>query len=226
VWTDTDRDRTGMLDFVFRDGFTSETYAEYALDVPMYFVKRDGRYIDVAGRSFRDFMKGELPELPGEKPTLKDWADHTTTLFPEVRLKQYLEMRGADSGPWSRLCALPALWMGVLYDSAALAAAWDLCKDWDTADHERLRADVARVGLKAEVGGRTVQDVAKEMLAIAREGLKRRNRLSGGLVDESGYLGELDEIAASGITPAERLLELYDGPWQGDVSKVYEAFAY
>jgi len=226
VWTDTDPDRTGMLDFVFRDGFGFETYARYALDVPMYFVKRNGRYIDVAGRSFRDFMNGELPELPGEKPTLKDWADHTTTLFPEVRLKQYLEMRGADSGPWSRLCALPALWMGVLYDSAALAAAWDLCKDWDIADHERLREDVARLGLKAEVGGRTVQDVAKDMLAIAGEGLKRRKRLSGGLVDETGYLAELDEIAASGITPAERLLELYNGPWAGDASKVFEAFAY
>jgi len=226
VWTDTDNDRTGMLDFVFRDGFNFETYVNYALDVPMYFVKREGRYIDVAGRSFRDFMKGELPELPGEKPTLKDWADHTTTLFPEVRLKQYLEMRGADSGPWSRLCALPALWMGVLYDSAALAAAWDLCKAWDIADHERLREDVARIGLKAEVGGRTVQAVAQDMLAIAREGLKRRNRLSGGLVDESGYLAELDEIAASGVTPAERLLELYNGPWAGDASKVFEAFAY
>jgi glutamate--cysteine ligase len=226
VWTDTDPDRTGMLDFVFRDGFAFETYADYALDVPMYFVKRNGRYIDVAGRSFRDFMKGELPELPGEKPTLKDWADHTTTLFPEVRLKQYLEMRGADSGPWSRLCALPALWMGVLYDSAALAAAWDLCKDWAIDDHERLRADVARLGLKAEVGGRSVQDVAKDMLAIAGEGLKRRKRLSGGLVDETGYLGELHEIAASGITPAERLLELYNGPWAGDAAKVFEAFAY
>jgi glutamate--cysteine ligase len=226
VWTDTDPDRTGMLDFVFRDGFGFETYACYALDVPMYFVKRNGRYIDVAGRSFRDFMKGELPELPGERPTLKDWADHTTTLFPEVRLKQYLEMRGADSGPWSRLCALPALWIGVLYDSAALAAAWDLAKNWDIADHERLRADVARLGLKAEVGGRTVQDVAKDMLAIAREGLKRRKRLSGGLVDETGYLAELDEIAASGITPAERLLELYNGPWAGDASKAFEAFAY
>jgi glutamate--cysteine ligase len=226
VWTDTDPDRTGMLDFVFRDGFGFEAYARYALDVPMYFVKRNGRYIDVAGRSFRDFMKGELPELPGEKPTLKDWADHTTTLFPEVRLKQYLEMRGADAGPWGRLCALPALWMGVLYDSAALAAAWDLCKDWEIADHERLRADVARLGLKAEVGGRTVQDVAKDMLAIAGEGLKRRKRLSGGLVDETGYLSELDEIAASGITPAERLLELYNGPWAGDASKVFEAFAY
>ena len=226
VWTDTDADRTGMLDFVFRDGFGFETYARYALDVPMYFVKRDGRYIDVAGRSFRDFMEGKLPELPGERPTLKDWADHTTTIFPEVRLKQYLEMRGADSGPWSRLCALPALWMGVLYDSASLAAAWDLAKDWDISDHERLRADVARLGLKAQVGGRTVQGVAKDMLAIAREGLKRRNRLSGGLVDESGYLGELHEIAESGITPAERLLELYNGPWAGDAAKVFEAFAY
>jgi glutamate--cysteine ligase len=215
-----------MLDFVFKDGFGFETYANYALDVPMYFVKRGERYIDVAGRSFRDFMAGKLAELPGERPSLKDWADHTTTIFPEVRLKQYLEMRGADSGPWSRLCALPALWTGIFYDSAALAAAWDLCKDWKIEDHERLRADVARVGLKAQIAGRSVQDVAKDMLAIAREGLKRRNRLSGGLVDESGYLGELDEIAASGITPAERLLELYNGPWQGDASKVFEAFAY
>jgi glutamate--cysteine ligase len=226
VWTDTDPDRTGMLDFVFEDGFGFETYARYALAVPMYFVKRDGRYIDVAGRSFRDFMDGKLPELPGEKPTLKDWADHTTTIFPEVRLKQYLEMRGADSGPWGRLCALPALWTGIFYDSAALAAAWDLCKGWETHDHERLRADVARLGLKAEVAGRTVQDVAKDMIAISREGLKRRNRLSGGLIDESGYLSELDEIAGSGITPAERLLELYHGPWAGDAGRVFETFAY
>lgn len=226
VWTDTDADRTGMLDFVFEDGFGFETYANYALDVPMYFVKRDGEYIDVAGRSFRDFMEGKLPELPGMKPTLKDWADHTTTIFPEVRLKQYLEMRGADSGPWSRLCALPALWMGVLYDSAALAAAWDLCKGWDIEDHERLRADVARIGLRAEVAGRSVQDIARDMLNIAGAGLKARNRLSGGLVDESGYLTELVEIAESGITPAERLLELYNGPWQGDAGRAFEAFAY
>jgi glutamate--cysteine ligase len=226
VWTDTDPDRTGMLDFVFEDGFGFESYTDYALDVPMYFVKRDGRYIDVAGRSFREFMAGKLPELPGVRPTIKDWADHTTTLFPEVRLKQYLEMRGADSGSWSRLCALPALWTGVLYDGAALSAAWDLCKDWAIEDHERLRAEVARLGLKAEVAGRAVQDVAKDMLAIAREGLKRRNRLSGGLVDESGYLGELFDIAESGVTPAERLLELYRGPWKGDVSKAYEAFAF
>ncbi|PZQ65694.1 MAG: glutamate--cysteine ligase [Phenylobacterium zucineum] len=226
VWTDTDADRTGMLDFVFRDGFTFETYARYALDVPMYFVKRGDRYIDVAGRSFRDFMEGKLPELPGERPSLKDWADHTTTIFPEVRLKKYLEMRGADAGPWGRLCALPALWMGVLYDSAALSAAWDLCKDWDIADHERLRADVTRLGLKAEIAGRSVQDVAKDMVAIAKSGLKARNRLSGGLVDETGYLAELEQIADSGVTPAERLLELYRTTWNGDASRVFDDFAY
>ncbi len=157
---------------------------------------------------------------------MKDWADHTTTIFPEVRLKQYLEMRGADSGPWSRLCALPALWTGIFYDAPALAAAWDLCKDWQVEDHERLRADVARLGLKAQVGGRSVQDVGKDMIAIARSGLKNRNRLSGGMVDETGYLAELEEIADSGITPAERLLELYNGAWGGDVSKVFESFAY
>ena len=226
VWTDTDPDRTGMLDFVFEDGFSFETYARYALTVPMYFVKRDGRYIDVAGRSFLDFMEGRLPELPGERPTLKDWADHTTTIFPEVRLKKYLEMRGADSGPWSRLCALPALWMGVLYDSAALAASWDLCKHWKIEDHERLRADVARYGLKAEIAGRTVQEVAIDMLAIAKSGLKNRNRLSGGMVDESGYLAELEHIAETGVTPAERLLELYNTTWKGDASRVFEDFAY
>jgi hypothetical protein len=222
VWTDTDPDRTGMLDFVFEDGFGYEAYARYALDVPMYFAKRDGRYVDLSGRSFRKFMAGELEELPGARPTLKDWADHTTTIFPEVRLKQYLEMRGADSGPWGALCALPALWTGVLYDGAALEAAWDLCKDWSADEHNALRADVARRGLKAEVGGRTVQAVAKDMLAIARAGLKGRNRLSGGLVDETGYLAELDEIADSGVTRAERMLELYHGPWKGDAGRAFD----
>lgn len=226
VWTDTDNDRTGMLDFVFEDGFRFETYARYALDVPMYFVKREGRYIDVAGRSFRDFMEGKLPELPGETPTMKDWVDHTSTIFPEVRLKQYLEMRGSDSGPWSRLCALPALWTGIFYDQAALAAAWDLCKHWTTEDHNAVRAQVARLGLKAEVGGRSVRDIAVDMVAIAKEGLKRRARLSGGLVDETGYLGELEEIADSGLTPADRLLALYHGPWQGDAGRAFETFAY
>ncbi len=226
VWTDTDPDRTGMLDFVFRDGFNFETYARYALQVPMYFVKRGDRYIDVAGRSFVDFMEGRLPELPGERPTLKDWADHTTTIFPEVRLKKYLEMRGADAGPWSRLCALPALWMGIFYDAPALAAAWDLCKDWKIEDHERLRADVSRLGLRAEIAGRSVQDVAKDMLAISRSGLKGRNRLSGGMVDETNYLTELEDIADTGVTAAERLLELYNTRWAGDAGRAFEDFAY
>jgi glutamate--cysteine ligase len=226
VWTDTDPDRTGMLDFVFQDGFGFESYARYALKVPMYFAKRGDTYIDLAGRSFVDFMDGKLDELPGQRPTIKDWADHTTTIFPEVRLKKYLEMRGADAGPWSRLCALPALWMGIFYDSQALAAAWDLCKDWKIEDHEKLRADVARRGLQAEIAGRKVQDVAKDMVAIARSGLKNRNRLSGGMVDEAGYLAELEHIAETGVTPAERLLELYNTRWKGDVSRVFEDFAY
>ena len=226
VWTDTDPDRTGMLDFVFAEGFGYETYANYALDTPMYFAKRGERYVDASGQSFRDFLKGELPALPGELPTLKDWGDHLTTLFPEVRLKSYLEMRGADGGPWSRICGLPALWAGILYDAPSLAAAWDLCKDWDIADHERLRRDVTRLGLKAEVAGRSVRDIAVDMVAIARRGLRNRARMSGGMVDERGYLSELEDIADSGITPADRLLSLYHGEWEGDVTRMYRDFAY
>jgi glutamate--cysteine ligase len=226
VWTDTDPDRTGMLDFVFKDGFGFETYARYALDVPMYFVKRNGRYLDASGLSFRAFMRGELSILPGELPTRKDWEDHLTTIFPEVRLKTYLEMRGADSGLPGKLCALAALWIGLLYDPAAQAAAWDLCKHWKIEDHERLRADAGRLGLKAEVAGRSVRDVARDVLAIAREGLKRRNRLSGALTDETGYLAELDEIVDSGMTSADRLLDLYNGPWRGDVAPIYDYAAY
>jgi glutamate--cysteine ligase len=226
VWTDTDPNRTGMLDFVFADGFGFETYARYALDVPMYFVKRDGRYHDATGLSFRDFIKGELPGWPGDRATIKDWNEHLSTIFPEVRLKTYLEMRGADTGPQPRLCALAAFWMGLFYDQAALAAAWDLCKDWSVDDHNRVRADVARLGLKAEVGGRTARDVARDALAIAREGLKNRGRLNGSMSDERGYLAELDEIVESGLTPAERLLDLYHGPWRGEIAPVFEAAAY
>ena len=226
VWTDTDPDRTGMIGFVFEDGFGYERYADYALDTPMYFAKREGQYVDASGQSFRDFLKGELPALPGELPTIKDWNDHLTTLFPEVRLKSYLEMRGADGGPWSRICALPALWTGIFYDAPSLAAAWDLCKDWDIDDHERLRRDVTRLGLTAEVAGRSVRDIAVDMVAIAREGLKNRARFSGGMVDERGYLSELEDIADSGLTPADRLLALYHGEWQGDVSRMYRDFAY
>lgn len=230
VWTDTDPDRTGMLGFVFEDGFGFERYAKYALDVPMYFVggKRLNRedYIDVSGQDFKAFLKGELPGLPGVLPTMDDWADHLTTLFPEVRLKKYLEMRGADAGPWGRLCALPALWGGLLYDQPALEAAWELVKGWSNDDHNTLRGMAAKTGLKGEIAGRPVKDWAMDVLEIAKMGLKNRNRLSGGLVDETGYLGELFEIADSGLTPADRLLEKYNGVWQGDIRKLYEEEAY
>ncbi len=230
VWTDTDPDRTGMLGFVFEDGFGFERYARYALDVPMYFVggKRLNRedYIDVSGQDFKTFLKGELPGLPGILPTMDDWADHLTTLFPEVRLKKYLEMRGADAGPWSRLCALPALWGGLLYDQTALEAAWDMVKGWSNEDHNILRGMAAKTGLKGEIAGRPVKDWTMDVLEIAKMGLKNRNRLSGGFVDETGYLGELFEIADSGLTPADRLLEKYNGVWQGDIRKLYAEEAY
>lgn len=226
VWTDTDPDRTGMLGFVFEDGFGYERYADYALDAPMYFAKRGETYVDLSGQSFRAFMDGKLDALPGDRATVQDWADHLTTLFPEVRLKQYLEMRGADGGPWSRICALPALWAGIFYDAPSLAAAWDLCKDWDIADHERLRRDVTRLGLKAEVNGRSVRDIAVDMVNIAKHGLKNRARFSGGMVDERGYITELEDIADSGVTSADRLLELYNGEWGGDISRVYRDYAY
>lgn len=226
VWTDTDPDRTGMLDFVFQDGFGYERYADYALDTPMYFAKRGETYVDLSSQSFRAFMEGKLDALPGDRATAKDWADHLTTLFPEVRLKQYLEMRGADGGPWSRICALPALWAGILYDAPSLAAAWDLCKGWDIEDHERLRRDVTRLGLKAEVNGRSVRDIAVDMVNIAKQGLKNRARFSGGMVDERGYITELEDIADSGVTSADRLLELYNGEWGGDLSRVYRDMAY
>ncbi|AYV46104.1 glutamate--cysteine ligase [Caulobacter flavus] len=226
VWTDTDPNRTGLLSFVFEDGFGFERYAQYMLDVPMYFAKRGDRYIDLAGRSFRDFIDGKIEEVGGERATIKDWADHATTAFPEVRLKTYLEMRGADAGPWSRLCALPALWTGVFYDDAALAAAWDLAKDWTVEDREGLRRDVPRLGLKARVAGRSVQDVARDFVAIAKSGLKNRAQLNGGFLDETIYLGELEEIADSGITPAERLLEKFHGQWQGDIGKLFDEGAY
>ncbi len=226
VWTDTDPDRTGLLDFVFEDGFGFERYAEYALGVPMYFVKRKGLYIDASGQSFRAFIDGKLPALPGERATLKDWSDHLTTLFPEVRLKTYLEMRGADCGPQASICALPALWGGVFYDDAALEAAWDLCKAWTSEQKRALRLDAARIGLKAEIAGRSLKDVASDMVAIAKAGLKARANFNGGMIDETTFLTGLEEIADSGLTPADRLLELYNGPWGGKVEPVFDYLAY
>lgn len=224
IWSDTDPARTGMLPFVFEDGFGYERYVDYMLDVPMYFVFRDGKYIDAAGQSFRDFLDGKLPALPGEKPRKSDWIDHLSTAFPEVRLKSFLEMRGADGGPWNRICALPAFWVGLLYDQGALDAAWDLVKDWDMEGREILRASVPKLGLDAPLpGGGTLRDIASRVLDIARSGLAARGRLNAAGDNETGYLLPLDEIVASGKTPAERLLDLYHGAWGGDLSKVYAA---
>ncbi|MGE4429737.1 MAG: glutamate--cysteine ligase [Sphingobium sp.] len=222
IWSDTDPARTGMLPFVFEDGFGYERYADYALNVPMYFVYRDGKYIDAAGQSFRDFLNGELPALPGEKPTIGDWNDHLSTAFPEVRLKSFLEMRGADGGPWSRICALPALWVGLLYDKGALDAAWDLVKGWSIEDRQGLRDSVPKLGLDAPVpGGRTLRDIAPLVLDIAQGGLAARARLDASGNNETGYLNALHEIVARGKTPAEILLDRYAGEWAGDLGRVY-----
>jgi len=226
VWTDTDPDRCGMLDFVFEDGFGFERYCDYLLDVPMYFAYRDGEYVDVAGESFREFMAGRLPQLPGEIPHMGDWGDHVTTSFPEVRLKRFLEMRGADGGPWSSICALSAFWVGILYDDSAQKAAWSLVKDWTQEDRATLRDRAPIVGLKAEAAGRSLQDIAKDALRIARDGLNARARLDNGGENEAGFLAPLDEVAASGVTPAERMLALYDGEWGGSVEPIYKKFAY
>jgi glutamate--cysteine ligase len=226
IWEDTDPDRTGMLPFVFEDGMSFARYVDYLLDVPMYFVKRAGRYINAAGQSFRDFLEGRLPALPGEKPTLTDWEDHLTTAFPEVRLKRFLEMRGADGGPWGQLCALPALWVGLLYHQPSLDAAWDLARDWTLEERLKLRHDVPRRGLQATVRGRSVQQLAAELLDLADEGLRARGRLNSAGDNETGFLAPLRETVDSGKTPAEIKLERYAGPWNGSVDPIFTEYAY
>jgi glutamate--cysteine ligase len=226
IWRDTDPDRTGLLPFAFEEGFGFERYVDYALDVPMYFVFRESRYIDVAGQSFRDFLEGRLPALPGERPTLNDWADHLTTIFPEARLKRFLEMRGADGGPWKRLCALPALWVGLLYDEVALDEAWQLAKDWTGEERERLRKEVPVTALKTVFRGRRVQEIARDLLAIARRGLVRRRAQGKIDPDESCFLETLEQIVDSGQTPAEELLAAYKGHWNGNIDRVFEDYAY
>jgi glutamate--cysteine ligase len=215
-----------MLGFVFEDGFGFERWVDYLLDVPMYFVNRNGHYVDCAGQSFRAFLDGKLPALPDERPTLKDWADHMTTAFPEVRLKRYLEMRGADGGPWNRLCALPAFWVGLLYDRTALDAAWDLVKDFSLDERETLRREVPRTALKTPFRGGTARELALEALKIAGNGLERRARLNKKGADETVFLEPLIEFAQANQCPAERKLELFHGPWQGSVDPVFREFAY
>jgi glutamate--cysteine ligase len=228
VWRHLDADRTGMLPFVFEDGFGFERYVDYALDVPMYFVYRDGQYIDALGMSFRDFMQGKLPALPGEVPTLSDWADHLTTIFPEARLKKFIEMRGADGGPWRRLCALPAFWVGLTYDSGALDAAWDLVKGWDAPTRQALRVAAADDALAAEVEGIRMHDLAARTLEIAEAGLKARACTGAGgmLPDETHFLNALKESVETGKVPADELLEHYHGDWNGDLGPIYSQFSY
>jgi len=228
VWRNLDDDRTGMLPFVFEEGFGFERWVQYALDVPMYFVYRNGKYIDALGMSFRDFLKGELPALPGEMPTLSDWADHLTTAFPEARIKKFMEMRGADGGPWRRLCALPAFWVGLMYDQSSLDAAWDLVKGWDAETREALRVAASEDGLQAQVGGIKMHDLAREVLAISEAGLVARAKPgAGGLVpNETHFLNALKESVESGKVPADELLERYHGDWNGDLSQIYGEYSY
>jgi glutamate--cysteine ligase len=226
IWTDTDPDRSGMMPVAFEDGFGFERFVDYALDVPMYFVRRKGQYLNYAGASFRDFLNGTLPGLEGERPTLADWDDHLSTIFPEVRLKQFLEMRGSDAGPWRLLCAHPAFWVGVLYDTNALDEAWQLVRHWTAADREALRRSVPAMGLNAPIAGRALIDVAQDALDIARRGLKRRAFLNDSGDDESGFLGPLADIVSNRQTCADGLLAAYNGPWERNISRIFTEAAF
>jgi glutamate--cysteine ligase len=221
VWRDTDPDRTGLLPFAFEPGMGFERYVDYALDVPMYFVYRNRRYIDAAGASFRDFMRGQLEARPGERATLDDWVDHLTTLFPDVRLKRFLEMRGADAGSFPQLLALPALWVGLLYDKEALDGAYTLIADWTEEERQALRAQVPRLGLNAPFRGGTVRDITRDMVALAQGGLARRAQRDLFGKDEGKYLEPLAEIVETGRSASDRLLADYRGPWAGDIDKVF-----
>jgi glutamate--cysteine ligase len=221
IWTDTDPDRTGMLPFAFEDGMGFERYVDYALDVPMYFVYRGGKYIDVSGQSFRAFMEGRLHNLAGVRPSSSDWADHITTLFPEARLKKYLEMRGADGGRWRSLCSLPALWVGLLYDQTALDAAWDMVKDWTAAERDALRKAVPRLALKAPFRKGTVRDLALRVLTLAREGLKSRAKNDRMGQDETAYLNDIQEAAEKNLTFAEELLAAYKTRWNANIDPIF-----
>ncbi len=226
IWRDVDPDRTGLLPFVFEEGMSFERYTDYALDVPMYFVYRNGRYIDASGASFRDFLAGKLEQLPGARPTFDDWADHLTTLFPDVRLKRFLEMRGADaSSSLAGLVALPAFWVGLLYDRQALSDVSGLIADWSLSEIQALRDAVPRLGLDAPFRGGTVLEPAREAVAIAEKGLKRRAILDLSGADETRHLAPLKRSVEEGRTPADRLLADYAGAWRGDIERVFETQA-
>src|SRR5262249_29537256 len=224
IWRDTDNARAGMLPWVFEPGMGFERYVDYALDVPMYFVKRGDRYIDTSGKSFRDHLAGKL--IAGERATISDWANHVSTIVPEVRLKRYIEMRGSDGGPWRRLPSLPAFWVGLIYDDANLDACWEIVKDWTAAERQKLRDEVPRLGFKATIRNQYVLDLATVLLRLAEQGLIRRNRVDRNGRDETRYLRPLQEIVPRGNTPAEELLQKYNGPWKRSVDPVFDEYAY
>lgn len=226
IWRDTDNARAGMMPFAFEDGMGFEAYVDYALEVPMYFVKRGATYHDVAGASFRDLLEGRLTQLPGERATMSDWANHLSTIFPEVRLKRYLEMRGADAGPRDMLAALPALFVGLLYDDAALDQAWQMVKDWSAEERQALRDAVPQIGLSATIRNRSLREIGRDVLALSREGLARRAMLDERGLDETVYLAPLQAIVDSGRTRAQDLIDCYDGPWRGNVDPVFDEMAY
>ncbi|MDC0489276.1 glutamate-cysteine ligase family protein, partial [Amylibacter sp.] len=226
IWRDLDEDRTGTLPFFFEDGMGFQRYVDYALDVPMYFVYRNGHYINALGQSFRDFLNGNLPALPGELPTMSDWADHLTTCFPEARIKKFMEMRGADGGTWSRICALPAFWVGLMYDNNSLDAAWDICKSWDLDTREDMRIKASVDGLNARVGNIKMLDLASSVLSISNAGLKSRSHIGKGGYNETHFLSALKESIDTGKAPADELLDKFNGDWNGDLTRIYSDFSY
>ena len=226
IWTDTDPDRCGILPFVFDDAMGFEAYVDHVLNVPMYFIRRDGIYHDVSGKSFKDFMNGTLEGFKGELPTIADWEDHMSTVFPEVRLKKFLEMRGADTGPWGSICSLPAFWVGLLYEQSSLDAAWDLVKDWTDEEHAALRLNVPKDAFHTKFRNGTVKDIAKEVLKISGSGLKLRAELNHNGDDEQIFLKCLNDMTDKNQTRAEEMLEKYHGEWNGDITKLYKEYAF
>ena len=228
IWQDTDKDRTGMLPFVFDDGFGFEAWVDYALDVPMYFVHRNGEYLNALGQSFRDFLNGKLPALPNQKPLISDWEDHLTTIFPEVRLKKFLEMRGADAGPWAKICALPAFWVGIIYDQTSLDQAWQLCKNWNSSYRNDLSKEVAKHGLRASIGNRQVTEIAFDLVKISHEGLIRRNKSNAHKTkrDEGEFLRPLFESLEKGSSLADEINDKYHTSWSNDLNQIYSDYCY
>jgi glutamate--cysteine ligase len=226
IWRYADPARSGLLPEAFEEGFGFERYVDYALDIPIYFIARDNRYLDAQGQTFRDFLNGKLNILPNERPLISDWETHLATIYPEARLKKFIEMRGADSG-WTQehLVALPALWTGLLYDGACRDSAWDLVKDWDEATREEARVQAIKKGLKGEIKSRPMLDVAKEIVQIAHEGLKKRDIKNAQGQNEEIHLEVLDDRLESGKTAADRLLDLYHGAWGGDCNKIFSVDA-